>query len=86
MKTRRWIGVPLLLAMAGAAFMAGAALGREPDLRFDLATRTAFPAFVAVPFVFQDSGLDCPDARWSTASCRSKRSLSAAINRRRRGA
>jgi hypothetical protein len=39
--------------------------GREPDIRLDLSAPPASPSFRAVPFVFQDSGLDCPDARWT---------------------
>jgi hypothetical protein len=53
------LGVALVLAMTGAVF------GKEPDLRIDLSTRSAFPTFSAVPFVFQDSGLDCPEERWT---------------------
>jgi hypothetical protein len=39
--------------------------GREPDIRLDLSAAPAFSSLWAVPFVFQDSGLDCPDARWT---------------------
>jgi hypothetical protein len=57
MKTRRLLGMCLYLAALGAVF------AREPDIRLDLAAVRLLPTFFAVPFVFQDSGLDCPEDR-----------------------
>jgi hypothetical protein len=57
MKTRLLLGMCVCLAAPGAA------AAREPDLRLDLSAMHLPPAFFAVPFVFQDSGLDCPEDR-----------------------
>jgi hypothetical protein len=57
MKTRLLLGMCLHLAAPGAV---GA---REPDLHLDLSVVHLLPTFFAVPFVFQDSGLDCPEDR-----------------------
>jgi hypothetical protein len=59
MIARQRFGVALLLATIGGAF------GGEPDIHFDLSAPPRVPSFWTVPFVFQDSGLDCPDERWT---------------------
>jgi hypothetical protein len=39
---------------------------REPDMTIDLSKPPAMPGFFAIPYVFQSSGLDCPDnERWT---------------------
>jgi len=39
--------------------------GREPDIHLDLSAPRLIAAFWVAPFVFQDSGLDCPEDRWT---------------------
>jgi hypothetical protein len=59
MRTKLWLVIALLIATT-TSVSAG-----EPDVHLDLAASTAFPNFFAIPFVFEDSNLECPEDRWT---------------------
>jgi hypothetical protein len=59
MNARLWLAVALLFATIGAVS------GGEPDVHLDLAAQRTLPHFFAIPFVFEDSSLDCPEERWT---------------------
>jgi hypothetical protein len=42
---------------------AGYCLAEQPSVRIDLTAPRAIATFVAIPFVFEDSNLDCPEDR-----------------------
>jgi hypothetical protein len=59
MNTKPCLAVALLIATIGSAS------GGEPDVHFELQAWKQPPTFFAIPFVFEDSNLDCPEGRWT---------------------
>jgi hypothetical protein len=59
MSAKLWIGVALFLATIASVS------GREPDVHIDPTVWNPGPTFWAIPFVFEDSKLDCPEDRWT---------------------
>jgi hypothetical protein len=53
------------VALVFSSLLVGHGLAEQPSVRFDLAEPHRFPSFVAIPFVFEDGNLDCPEARWT---------------------
>jgi len=42
-------------------------LAEQPSVRIDMTAQRLVPAFAAIPFVFEDSNLDCPEDRGTIA-------------------
>ncbi len=55
----------LAVALVVSTILVGHGWAEQPSVRFDLAVPHRFPSFAAIPFVFEDSNLDCPEARWT---------------------
>jgi hypothetical protein len=55
--------VSIVLSIVLAVVSTGHGLAEQPSVRFDLALPHLFPSFAAIPFVFEDSDLDCPEDR-----------------------
>ena len=53
------------VALLGLTILVGHGSAEQPSVRFDLAAPRRFPSFGAIPFVFEDANLDCPDERWT---------------------
>lgn len=53
--------------IAFSVVLAGHGLAEQPSVRIDLSVPRYVPSFVAIPFVFEDSNLDCPDDRRTIA-------------------
>jgi hypothetical protein len=59
MSAKLWFVGALLFATVGSAS------GGEPDVHLDLGASNMFPRFFAIPFLFEDNNLDCPEDRWT---------------------
>jgi hypothetical protein len=56
-----------VLALVFCLILARHGLAEQPSVRIDLSVPRHVPSFVAIPFVFEDGNLDCPDDRRTVA-------------------
>ena len=53
------------VALLVLTILIGHGSAEQPSVRFDLAAPQRFLSFAAIPFVFEDGNLDCPEQRWT---------------------